>query len=489
VLRSRIAQTIAIASVGLLVLPGCGSGGKSRREASTTAPTTSGTPAPTTSTAPITTATTPPTTTPPASTMLTDALVSSFSLKELIQVDAATGATSNRWALGDGPTDVANHGFFAYSANTLSQDVTVVDRLANNVVTTIDVTSVPVTGISLLGFLDPILKPMVRPTGIAVTPNGAKAFTANLLNVTVIDTTTNRPVKSILGLAPLNLSTILSNPLGAVQSFLAAPVQGLGMAKVAATNDYAMVTCMITGKVMRIDARTNSVVDYTAVGRAPIGITIARNKAYVACAMSQEIAVVDVATGRLLRTLQAGMIPVDAASNQAEDKVYIANAISGDITVIDTAADIVVDTLPAGLSIAGIFQQMGITVPTGTSGGISGLLNGFLQGFTGGMTNPGSFGNLITGGGGSLLSPGNLINGLLSAFLAYAGINQGALAGMNLPAFGIFSVAVAHNPTYVCSANAFMGTMGVTEIASRNVNSLMGLTGLGPADVSTVWRR
>lgn len=487
-LRSRIAQTLAIASVGLLVLPGCGSGGKSRRDASTVAPSTSGTPAPTTSTAPITTQT-PPTTTPPAPTLLTDALVSSFSLKELIQVDAATGQTSNRWALGDGPTDVANHGFFAYAANTLSQDVTVVDRLANNVVTTIDVTSVPVTGISLLGFMDPILKPMVRPTGIAVTPNGAKAFTANLLNVTVIDTTTNRPVKSILGLAPLNLSTILSNPLGAVQSFLAAPVQGLGMAKVAATNDYALATCMITGKVMRIDARTNSVVDYTAVGRAPIGISIARNKAYVACALSQEIAVVDVLTGQLLRTIRAGMIPVDVSANQAEDKIYVANAVSGDITVIDTAADIVVDTLPAGLSIAGIFQQMGITVPTGTNGGISGLLNGFLQGFTGGMTNPGSFGNLITGGGGSLLSPGNLINGLLSAFLAYAGINQQALSGLNLPAFGIWSVAVAHNPNYVVSGNAFMGTLGVTEISRRNVSSILGLTGLGPADVSCVWRR
>ena len=89
----------------------------------------------------------------------------------------------------------------------------------------------------------------------------------------------------------------------------------------------------------------------------------------------------------------------------------------------------------------------------------------------------------------SLLSPGNFINGLISGFLAYAGINQQMLAGMNLPAIGVWSVAVAHNPEYVCSANAFMGDLAVTSITPRTVNALQGLAGLGPADVTTVWRR
>jgi YVTN family beta-propeller protein len=490
VLRTRTSLTIAAASLATLVLPACNGGG-GHGSGSTAAPITSTTPGGVNSgTTGGTNSGSTGGTTSQTPTLLTNALVSSFSLKQLMDVDAATGQVSNTWSTGNGPTDVANWGFDAYVANTLSQDVTVIDRLANNVVTTVDVTSTPITGVSLLSFLDPVLKPLVRPTGIAVTPNGLKAYSANLLNVTVIDTTSNTPTKSILGIAPLNLSQLLTSPSTAISNFMASPVPGLGMGKVAATNDYAVATCMISGKLMRIDAHTDHVIDYVDVGRAPIGVTIAQNKAYVACALSQEIDIIDLATGTLRGTIQAGMIPVDCASSPSEDKVYVANAVSGDITVIDTAADVVVDTLPAGLSLANIIGQLGITLPNTSGGGLAGALNGFLQGFTGGMTNPNSFGALIAGAGsGSLLSPANLINGLLTGFLSYVGVTQQALQGLNLPAFGLFSVAVAHNPVYVCSANALMGDMAVTETTTRNVSSLMGLTGLGPADVSTVWRR
>lgn len=475
-----------------LALVACGGGGSKRREASTAAPVTSATPSPTVTsgtTSPVTTQVTQTPTPPPPPALQTTALASSFTLDTLTQIDAKTGTPGTSWTVGNGPTDVANHLQEAYVANALSQDVTIVDRLANNTVATVDVTQ-NITGISFLSFLDSIMKPLVRPTGVAVTPLGTKAYSANLLNVNVIDTTTNQVRKSILGLAPLNLTSIISNPGAALSNFMAAPVQGLGMAKVAATNDHAVVTCMITGKLMRIDARTDSLIGYTPVGRAPIGVAIAQGKAYVACALSQEIFVVDVATGAVRATLRGGMIPVDVATSLAEDRVYVANAVSGDITVIDPAADLVVDTLPAGLSIAAIFQQLGITVPTGTSGGIGGLLNGFLQGFTGGMTNPSSFGALLAGGSsGSILSPANLINGLLTAFLSYAGINSNALNGLNLPAFGIFSIGVAHDPTYVVSANALMGDVAVTEHPTKTVRSLRGMTGMGPADITPIWPR
>lgn len=488
-MRARIPLTFAVAGLSVVMSTGCSSKSRDRSYASTVAPTTSSTPAPTNSgTAPVSTGTTP--VTPPAPTMLTDALVSSFSLKQVIQVDAATGQQAGAWNTGNGPADVANHGFDTYVANAISQDITVVDRMANGIAGTIDVTAAPITGLSFLtSFVDPILKPLVRPTGLAVNPAGTKIYSANLLNVTISNAQTLQPTKSILGLSPLSLTSLISNPQQALSNFLAAPVQGLGMAKVAATNDHALVTCMITGKVMRIDGRTDSLIDYVDVGRAPVGITIARGKAYVACVLSQDIYVIDVATGAQRARLTAGMIPFDCASNQAGDKVYVANAISGDLSVIDTAADLVVDTLPAGLSIAQIFSQLGVTVPTGSGGGIGGVLNGFLQGFTGGMSNPSSFGALLTGGSSSLLSPGNLINGLISGFLAYAGVNSSAIAGMNLPGIGIFSVAVAHDPDLICTANALMGDLAATRATARSVNSVQGLTGLGPADVTTVWRQ
>ena len=116
-----------------------------------------------------------------------------------------------------------------------------------------------------------------------------------------------------------------------------------------------------------------------------------------------------------------------------------------------------------------------------------GLLNGFLQGFTSGLNNPSSFGQLITGGGGGLLSPANLINGLITGFLAFAGLNASQVAGLNLPGIGILSVSVAHDPDLVCAGNAFLGELAVTDVPTKTVSPITGLTGLGPADVACVW--
>lgn len=480
--KTNTSFAIATLALAAVISGGCSSK-SSKNYASTVAPSTSTTTGGTTTAAVTTQA---PPATPAA---LTSAMVASFNLDEVIEVDLETRTISNRWPVGDGPTDLVNGLTETFVANTISQDITVIDRLAGSVSQTIDVTSIPVTGVSFLSFLDNILKPMVRPTGIAVTPNGRKIYSANLLNVTAIDGATLTPTKSILGLSPISLTNLISNPSQALQNFMAAPVQGLGFAKVTCTNQYALATSMVTGKVVRIDVQTDRVVDYIDVGRAPMGIAVARDKAYVACALSQEVYVIDLVTGTVVAQLQAGMIPTDVAVSPDESTIYVANTVSGDISVIDTTTDSVVDTLPAGMAISQIFSQMGITLPTGAGGGIGGALNGFLQGFTGGMTNPSSFGTLVGGSSTSLLSPANLINGLLTGFLAYAGVNQQALAGLNLPAVGILSVAVAHNPDYVCAGNALMGELAITDVPTKTVNAITGLTGLGPVDVATVWRR
>lgn len=483
-MRTRNALSFGVT---LLLIAGCNSGGGSDRGASTAAPINSSTPGGVTSGTPGGIPGTNP-------YQLTDALVSSFTMDEVMHVDAATGQAGNHWAVGNGPIDVANWGNDVYVANTLSQDLTVVDRLANNVVTTIDLK--PASGnttITGLGFIDnllvPVLGPVSRPLGVAVTPLGTKAFVANTIGLTAVNTTTNQVTKTMVGLGQINIANLISNPSTALNQFMASPFPGLGVAKVACTNDVAVATCLLTGKLMRVDARTDTVIDYIDVGRAPVGVAIARNKAYVACALSQETSVVDLITGQVITTIRGGMLPVDVAANQAEDKIYIANAFSGDISVVDTAADVIVDTLPAGLSISSILGQLGITLPATGGSSLTSLLNAFLQGFTGGMGNPSSLGSVIAGGSGSLLSPANLINGVLTGFLSYLGVSQQAINGLNLPAFGVWSVAVAHNPLFVCSANALMGDMAVTQTQTRSVNSLMGLTGFGPADVSTVWKR
>lgn len=478
-----VGSLVALTALG----GGCG-GSKKRSSGSTSAPINSNqggiTPS-TSTTAPTTSGTNPV----PSTTYMTETLVASFALQQVAEVDAATGQVMNQWPTGRGPSDVVNTGTMAYVANTLDQNITVVDRLANNVVGTVDVTQSPLTGISFLNFVDSFLKPLVRPTGLAVTPNGQKIYSANLLNVTAINAATLQPTKSILGLAPINLANLISNPSNAIQSFLASPVPGLGMAKVAATDTHALATCMVTGKVMRIDVGSDSVIDYVDVGRVPLGIAIAGNKAYVACAFSQDIWVVNVQTGAVVATIPStGILPADVAVNQAQDRIYVANAMSGDVTVIDPASDLVIDTLPGGTSITSLFQQAGLTIPSSSQGGISGLLNGFLQGYTSGLANPGSFGNLIAGGGnGGLLSPGALINGLLTAFLSYAGFSQQLIGNLSLP--GTLSVGASHDPTLLVSSNAFTGDLAVTQIPARTVSSFLGLAGAGMSDVSPIWRR
>jgi YVTN family beta-propeller protein len=486
----NVKTTLYVGSLVAITALGGGCGDSKRRSYSTAAAVNSNqngiTPS-TSTNAPVTTGTTPNPV--PVSTFLKDTLVSSFALQEVVEIDGSNGAVKNRWSTGRGPADVVNTGTMAYVANTLDQNLTVVDRLANNVVTTVDLTQSPLTGISFLNFVDPFLKPLIRPTGVAVTPNGAKIYSANLLNVTAINAVTMQPTKSILGLAPLNLAQLITNPSTAIQGFLASPVPGLGMAKVAATDTHALATCMVTGKVMRIDATNDTVIDYVDVGRVPVGIAIAGNKAYVACAFSQEIWVVDVATGAIRATIPStGLLPFDVAVNQAQDRIYVANAMSGDVTVIDPAADVIVDTLPGGTSITSLFQQAGLTIPSASQGGLSGLLNGFLQGYTSGLSNPSSFGNLIAGGGsGGLLSPGALINGLLTAFLSYAGFSQQLIGNLSLP--GTLSVGAAHDPTLLMSTNAFTGDLAVTLIPAKTVSSYLGLAGAGMSDVSPIWKR
>src|SRR5262245_27745960 len=124
--RSRLLSASLLAAA----LVGCGGGGKHHGDASTAAPITTGSTGPITSGSigPVNTGTQPPP--PPASTLLASSLVSSFALDSLSEVDARTGTMTSSWAVGDGPTDVAHRLNEAYVTNALSQDVTIVDRLA-----------------------------------------------------------------------------------------------------------------------------------------------------------------------------------------------------------------------------------------------------------------------------------------------------------------------------------------------------------------------
>lgn len=510
--RSRARLALGLLSVLGLALGGCsGGGGRGNGSASTatTSPTTSATPPISTTPtqqppAPIATSTVPivppPTTTPAPGN---DIYLSSFLLGNVQVVDASTLQTKTRIPVGRGPTGVATNGSYAYVASAIEQSVTVIDRLTNTVAAKIDVGSTPVTGIAAV---DRIIKPFVRPTSIAVLPNGTKAFTANLLNVTSIDLVARKPLKSILSLNLPPIANLISggtSSIGpALMNFLKMPLAAFGAGRVAATDQRVFVTNMITNNVSMISATDDKIMVNMPVGKLPFGVAVAANKAYVACALTNEIYVLDGSLGIVRKRFAAGLMPWDVAASPSGDKIYVANFVGGDVTVIDTAADLPVASLPAGLPLTAVFQQLGIPIPTGSGSGLAGALQAFLGAFLGGSAgaagNPGSgtgglsslLSSLLGGGtsgtgAGGLMSPNTFMNALMSAFLGYMGINASSLNTLALPGLGIGAITVNAAGDRVVCANWFMGQVTVTEIATLKVNGLMpGTSGMGPADVA-----
>lgn len=482
-------QTIGVCTLAaLLVAAGCGGGGSDRRTAgaSTVAPVTSGNLPGNTGTtvgppivAPVTTAGVNQSANP-------NVVVASLLLNTVTVMDVNSGTQVASIPVGKGPAAVATNGTYAYTANSIGQTISVVDLLTNTVTAEINATDAGVSNLPLIGTtVDKVLKPLVRPTGIAVKPDGTKAFSANLVNVTSYDLVGLKASKSIFGLnlsftsgSGSGLSGLLSAVTTGLQNFLAQPLAAIGQARVACTNKTAFVTNMVTSNVTVISASDDRVITYTPVGKLPIGVACAASKAYVACAVANEIYVLDEATGAVQNHFAAGQVPVDVTASPAGDFIYVANFLGGDITVIDTASDLPVNVLPAGLNIGSIFSQLGLPIPATSGGGIGGFISNFLGGFLGGpgssSTAPG-IGTLL-GGGGSPLSLNSVLSGLLSGFLGAAGISQQTLNNLNMPGIGIVGVSVTADGTRVCGANLIFG-LSITDIQTKALSSPGFLSG------------
>ncbi|MGB4781741.1 YncE family protein, partial [Candidatus Methylomirabilis sp.] len=135
--------------------------------------------------------------------------------------------------VGSNPVGVAitPNGTRAYVTNQGSNNVSVIDTATNAVTATITVGS--------------------SPAGVAITPNGARAYVANFgfNTVSVIDTATNTVVVS-------------SIPVGLRPDFLAVSPDGASV--------YVPNQGLNTVSV--IDTATNTVVDSLTVGTAPTGV-------------------------------------------------------------------------------------------------------------------------------------------------------------------------------------------------------------------------
>jgi YVTN family beta-propeller protein len=168
------------------------------------------------------------------------------------------------------------------------------------------------------------------PYGVAVTPDGTKAYVTNegSNNVSVIDTATENVTATV--------------PVGNYPYEVAVSPDGT---KVYVTNDGS-------NTVSVIDTATNNI---TATVNAngfnyPYGVAVSPDgtKVYVTNDGSNNVSVIDAATENITAGVPVGNYPYGVAFSPDGTKVYVANSNDNTVSVIDTATNNVTATVPVG---------------------------------------------------------------------------------------------------------------------------------------------
>jgi YVTN family beta-propeller protein/autotransporter-associated beta strand protein len=238
----------------------------------------------------------------------------------------------------------------AYVTNFGSNSVSVINTGTNAVVTTINVGT--------------------SPTGIAVSPDGTRAYvTQTGNNVSVIDTTTNTVVTTLTGFnapagvafSPDGTRVYVTNVSGnnvsvidtATNAVVGAPIAvGSNPNAVAFSPDgtRAYVTNQNSGTVSVINTATNTVVATVGVGTSPRWVAVSPDgtRAYVANNGNNTVSVINTATNTVVTNIGGFNGPQGVVFSPDGTRAYVTNNVGGNVSVIDTANNTVLGTIPAG---------------------------------------------------------------------------------------------------------------------------------------------
>ena len=145
-------------------------------------------------------------------------------------------------------------------------------------------------------------------------------------------------------------SILLLTALSLLGTLQAATVHYPSPIELALSPDGArlLVLCEGTDELTVIDAHTGKVEGRVQVGRVPKGLWLGGRYAYVANSWSDTVSVVDTDTLQVTRTLKTGFEPNAVFADQSAATIYTANRISNDISVIDLASGVETRRLAAG---------------------------------------------------------------------------------------------------------------------------------------------
>ncbi|HKE02161.1 MAG TPA: hypothetical protein VKE69_14180, partial [Planctomycetota bacterium] len=248
--------------------------------------------------------------------------------------------------------------------NFYSGSVSVIDTIAKTVVATIPVGT--------------------YPAGIAVTPNGARAYVVRDYNgvVVVLDLATNSVLTTIpvsanafAGISAAAVSPdgtrayVLSGQLLVIDTATNAVVDtiGTGALPIAEqlTKDgaFAHVVNELDGTVAKVDAASNAVVGSVFVGGLPGSISLTPDgaRAYVTIvahlqssgeitfpASDSRVKVIDLASSTVTTTIQMSSFVSNVAVLPSGARAYVTLRTANAIGVVDTATNEQVATIPSG---------------------------------------------------------------------------------------------------------------------------------------------
>jgi len=278
---------------------------------------------------------------------------------------------------------------FAYVANSTGNSVSAIDTATNTVVgSPIPVGSQPtgvavtpdgirayvtdrgVASVSVIATATNALLATVtvglQPIGVAVTPDGTRVYVANRSSntVSVIATATDNVVATVkVGSAPFGVAVtpdgkhVNANTVSviatATNAVVGSPIPvGVMPEAVAITPDgtRAYVANNGSNTVSVIATATNTVVKTIMVGTGPVGVAITPDgtHAYVANQFSNNVSVIATATNTVVATINVGSFPFGVAVTPDGTRAYVANSGSFNVSVIATATNTVAATVVAG---------------------------------------------------------------------------------------------------------------------------------------------
>ncbi len=172
------------------------------------------------------------------------------------------------------------------------------------------------------------------PGGVALSPGGARLYTANQgsNDVSVVDTASQKVVRTVkMGKVPAGI-------------------------RVSADGKTVWVSNYEDGTLQSIDASTLKAGKTIGVGSHPEDLAISPDgsRVYVADQGTSELAVVDTGARKVLAAIPVGRHPLGVTIAPNGSTVYVTNAASNDVSVVDAATLKVAATIPVGKTPQGL---------------------------------------------------------------------------------------------------------------------------------------